>query len=109
MSKEEIEKSKDRIKILLKDDCNCPECIKNKKAYETLLQYIQELETENNKQNKIIDEMAKAYMKVTSEEYRVENICLKDDCRNEDCHGDYWIECIKQYFEKKVGNNNVEK
>ena len=51
MSDEEIEKSKDRIKILLKDDCNCPECIKNKKAYEALLQYIAQLEQENNKQN----------------------------------------------------------
>ena len=57
MSDEEIEKSKDRIKILLKDDCNCPECIKNKKAYEALLQYIAQLEQENNKQNKIIDEI----------------------------------------------------
>ena len=44
LSKEEIEKAKDRIKILLKDECDCPECIKNKKAYETLLQYIEELE-----------------------------------------------------------------
>ncbi len=101
LSKEEIEKAKERMKILLKDECNCPECIKNKKAYETLLQYIDHLEQEDNKQNKIIGEMAKAYMKVTSEEYRIENICLKDDCRNEDCHEDDWTECIIKHFEKK--------
>ena len=49
LSKEEIEKSKNRIKILLRDDCDCQECITNKEAYKTLLQYIQELEQEKQK------------------------------------------------------------
>ena len=47
MSKEEIKEAKDRLKILLKDECDCSECIKNKNAYKTLLQYSDQLEQEN--------------------------------------------------------------
>ena len=57
---------------------------------------------ERQKLNKIIDEMAKAYMKVTSEKYRIKHICEKGKCQNEECHEDDWTECIKQYFEKKA-------
>ena len=55
--REEIEKSKDRMKILLKDECDCTECTKNKRAYKTILQYIQELETEKQK---LIETLEKA-------------------------------------------------
>lgn len=35
-----LEEARKRIKILLTDDCNCTECIKNKEAYKTILNYI---------------------------------------------------------------------
>lgn len=38
-----------RIKILMQDDCTCEECIKNKEAYKTILEYIEQLETEKQK------------------------------------------------------------
>ena len=74
MSKEEIEKAKGWLSALdIKSEF---EAI----LKETLLQYIEQLEQENNKLNKIIDEMAKAWK--------------QDDYRS--------IEIIKRYFEKKV-------
>ncbi len=87
LSKEEIEKAKEKTKQWIynmrtgrrvniihkgdKDFCN---------DLETLLQYINQLEQENNKQNKIIDEILKAWK--------------QDDNRS--------IKELKQYFEKKV-------
>ena len=38
----ELEEAIKRIEILEKDECNCPECIKNKEAYKTVLKYIKE-------------------------------------------------------------------
>lgn len=37
----ELEEAIKRIRILLQDRCECKECIKNKKAYEVLLNYIE--------------------------------------------------------------------
>lgn len=34
----ELEEAKRRLEILLKDDCDCPECVKNKEAYKTVLE-----------------------------------------------------------------------
>ncbi len=92
MSKEEIEKAKETCNSIV-NFCNnnkecqenefCPDCyieIEDVKAIETLLQYIDQLEKENNKQNKIIEEIAKTWK--------------QDDYRS--------IEELKQYFENKV-------
>ena len=77
ISKEEIEKAKETMKHWVeyekqnKDKINkADELIE---IQETLLQYINQLEQENSKLNKMIDEMAKAYMKDTSEKYRIKN------------------------------------
>ena len=69
---------------------------------ETLLQYIDQLEQENNKQNKIIDEMIKYIADVDTDifcdtdkyERDIEDNVIGCD---EDCE-----ECVKYYFEKKV-------
>ena len=99
LSKEEIEKTKEFMKFY-KNDCLNRE-INNIENYETvndeefiyknietLLQYIDQLEQENIKLNKMIDEMAK-YIK---EPYLI-NIC-KGRMQK--------ITAIKQYFEKEV-------
>ena len=93
LSKEEIEKSKKRLEILLKDDCNCPECMKDKEAYKKLLQYIEQLEQENKKQNKMIDEMVDM---ISSFDLTINRVAFGGQARfgsNEE---------VKQYFEKKV-------
>ncbi len=95
MSKEEIEKAKERLKNLEEDaalfSTGWKERLKDneKQAIETLLQYIDQLEQENNKQNKIIDEMAD---KIYEE-------------------GIIWDnkEQVKQYFEKKVDKDEGKK
>ena len=38
----ELEEAIKRIEILLSDSCNCPECIKNKEAYKTVLKCLKE-------------------------------------------------------------------
>lgn len=43
----ELEKAIRRLEILLKDDCQCSECLKNKEAYKTVLKF---LEDKNKKQ-----------------------------------------------------------
>lgn len=35
-----LEEARKRIEILLTDDCDCTECLKNKEAYKTILNYI---------------------------------------------------------------------
>lgn len=54
IDKEKIEETKLRLKILLKDSCDCPECRRNKNAYKILLQYIEELEQENKQYREFI-------------------------------------------------------
>ncbi len=92
MSKEDIE---ERIKYAKSDFTD---------GIEILLEIIDQLEQENNKLNKIIDEMAKQLDELQyiagpdkdcfiPREYSDINDCV----RKTSC-----IECIKQYFEKKV-------
>lgn len=56
LSKEEIEKAKKRIKILMQDDCDCEECIKYKEAYKTILEYTKQLE---KREQKLIEKLEK--------------------------------------------------
>ena len=49
-----IEEAKRRIKILLTDDCNCSECLKDKEAYKTVLA---ELEKKDKIINSAINEI----------------------------------------------------
>ena len=100
MSKEEIEKAKERLKNLEEDaalfSTGWKERLKDneKQAIETLLQYIDQLEQENNKQNKIKREMENYIADV---DY-TGNICALNKCdENIDC-----CFCVKQYFEEKV-------
>lgn len=53
----DIEEARKRIKYLIEDSCTCPECTKNKEAYETVLNYISELETRCKMQEYRIVEM----------------------------------------------------
>ena len=87
ISKEEIEKAKEKTKkwiYNMRTGCRVNIIHKGDKDFcndlETLLQCIDQLEQENNKQNKMIDEIIKSWK--------------QDDHRS--------IEEIKQYFEKKV-------
>ena len=52
-------KAKERLEILLKDDCKCPECMKNKEAYKTVLEELQ-----NSIPKKKIEDKIKAYKKL---------------------------------------------
>ena len=105
LSKEEIEKAKQDIKksyVMSTKHCLDNDNKKLKQAIETLLQYIQDLEQENNKQNKMIDEMIRYIAKVDTDIFCDEDKYERDIEDNvigcdEDCE-----ECVKQYFEKKV-------
>ena len=102
-SKEEINRVNE---ILSCDNCPtsyaCEGCDITQNDKLLIKKYIANLQQENKKQNKIIDEMAKAYMKVTSEKYRIKNICEKGKCQNEECHEDDWTKCIKNILKRKV-------
>ncbi len=107
LSKEEIKKAKKKLELMeykytLTDN--------DDKAIETLLQYIDQLEQENNKLNKINDEMVgsfyKLYQKIPGTMHKFfENgkPCEygydkeTNECKEINCKP-----CIKQYFEKKV-------
>ncbi len=55
------------------------------------------------KQEKIIDKMAEDIEEHMSEEvYNFLYICDKCKSNNEECHGDYCTETIKEYFKKDV-------
>ncbi len=116
MNKEEIEKAKDVLnnyKFLfsknIKENTDTYICNYYTKIFkdniEILLQYINLLEQENIKQNKIIDEMSKEMNRAYFDE---NNFCLwfekyitkeKSSCLSDR------IKIIKQYFEKKVEEN----
>ena len=103
--KEEIEKAKEKCNSIIEFCKNNKECQENKicsdcyieiediSAIRTLLQYIEQLEQENNKQNKMINEMANCLVGFTfSNKEELEAIfCNKEE--------------VKQYFEKKVEEN----
>ncbi len=104
LNKEEIEKA-NRICKRRINELKLNYAITNEdlKAIEILLQYQNQLEKENNKQNKMIDEMASYISNLDVDE----DICKKvkiSHCADEtSVPASYCIECIKQYFEKKVG------
>ena len=95
MSKEEIEKAKSWLSAL---DINSEfEAI----SKEILLQYIEKLEQENKKLDKMIDEMAKSFTE--TETCPNEKFEADLDCENRCSIDDELIkECWKQYFEEKV-------
>lgn len=74
----DIEQAEKRIKILLADKCNCSECLKNKEAYETVLNVLKEKDKE-------IDLMAEKIFQ--------EGIVWDDK------------EEVKQYFKRKATND----
>ena len=109
MNKEEIEKAKEfmnNIKQTIQENNMLfgEENITIKAGKETaqnieiLLQYIDQLEQENKKLNKMIDEMTKVII--------ASSICdyfIKDNCKHYAGENKKLCdECIKQYFEKKV-------
>ena len=104
MSEEEIEKAKSRLNKKINDekvlgmlahiDKIVDENILDNIAIEKNLQYTEQLEKENSKLNKMIDEMAK-YM---SENIKCNFITSTNEkCANTDCK-----DCFKQYFSEKV-------
>ena len=105
LSKEEIEKAKEEIKeiINLFYEYPNPQSVllqDNELQYlETLLQYINQLEYENNKQNKIINETINYIASLDIEEDICEKIG-KTDCDKMafgECES-----CLRKFFEKKV-------
>ncbi len=72
-------------------------------AIDTLLQYNNQLEQENNKQNKIIEEMALAIASYDIDEEICKNqvmpLCDKSSL---EVTVDVCAKCLKQYFEEKV-------
>ena len=113
LSKEKIEKAKDIVKNIICDEvigtycveiqkqniqcsnnCKNSDCIYTQ-AMETLLQYIEQLKQENNKQNKIIDLMAGSINNYDSQL----DICYFKDKEHVKQH---YEEYLEQYFEKKV-------
>ena len=86
--KEEIEKAKEDLMFFNEGDYITREM---DKSADVLEEYIKQLEKENNKQNKIIDEMAEQLAGMTV--WDIE----KDEPR---FLGD--TEEVRQYFEKKV-------
>ena len=113
LSKEEIEKAKEYMKFY-KNHCLNRELVSIKnyktvndeyfiyKNIETLLQYIEQLEQGNNKQNKIIDEMLTVFVD-NEEEFKCSECCY--ECERD---RDTLYQCNKQYFEEKAGDKNVE-
>ncbi len=63
-----------------------------------ILNLIQKQDTEINKLNNVIDRMAEVL-----NNQDIEYLDLCDNCKNnnEDCHGDYCKERIKEYFMKE--------
>lgn len=106
LSEEEIEKAKERlVKQAVTNNVDCedyPNCICMKKDLIIVLNYIEQLEQENNKLNKMIDEMAKELNKA----YFYEKdfyIWFEENIINEKtgCLSNR-TECIKRYFKEKV-------
>ena len=103
-SKEEIEKAKETSNSYIRaiDTFGTIDykCINNLYTpIKTLLQYIEQLEQENSKQNKIIDETVKYIATLDIDE----DICSK--IQNKHCDKMSFGECencIKKYFKEKV-------
>ena len=105
-SKEEIEKAKEMLNNLKDYKVLVGGCFvkilteEENDAIETLLQYINQLEQENNKLNNINDEMAEELAIVSDcpNEDKGANLDCENRCTNDDS---IYAECWKQYFEKK--------
>ena len=101
LSKEEIEKAKETMSHWVDYEKQNKEKINKADELigiqQTLLQYIDQLEQENNKQNKIIEEIA---MWIYDKDYNNQEILLLQE-RYEDYYSNNLTK-IKQYFEKKV-------
>ncbi len=96
ISKEEIEKAKEDLMFFNEGDYITREM---DKSADVLEEYIDQLEQENNKLNKMNDEMA---MEIASSD-NYETFC-KEVYPDNSCEGNgipCW-DCVKQYFEKKV-------
>ena len=105
LSKEEIEKIKDGLRKQLFNVMQANECgLSNndfKEDIEVLkgaIQYIDDLEQENNKQNKMIDEMIDM---ISSLDFTINMVAFGGQAR----FGSK--EEIKQCFEKKVDKNKI--
>lgn len=96
LSKEEIERAKGWLSAL---DVNSEfEAI----SKEIILSYIEELEKENSKQNKMIDEMVDCIYNYDICDYEITDYTYRKceyiaDDEEKPCK-----ECIKEYFEKKA-------
>ena len=112
LSKEEIEKAKkEGYEIIGNFKSATTEFTKDifpkkAEAIETLLQYIDQLEKENNKKNKIIDEMVDCIWNYDICDYEIADYTYRKceyiaDDEEKPCK-----ECIKQYFERKVEEDN---
>lgn len=95
LSKEEIEKAKKEVKPLSIGDFvtwfTTDGIIKKGIAIKTLLQYINQLEQENSKKDKIIDEMAEQLSGLTILDIKKDEYIVLGD-----------KEEVKKYFEKKI-------
>ena len=103
LSKEEIEKAKEDLLEIKEDsewdlqhkssrtDEEINLANKYSKSIETLLQYIDQLEQENNKQSKMIDEMVEQLVGWAIFDGELQKPIIL-----------YTEEQVKQYFEKKV-------
>ena len=88
----ELRDAKIRLEILLKDKCECPECMRNKKAYKTVLQAL-----ENSIPKKKIEE----YLAEETEKYKVYK---KEVDKNENLRGQLWHHMgAKNMCEKILG------
>ena len=96
LSKEKIEKAKERIQNSLNDVWFGILYSQEEKDEDEkiLLQYIDQLEQENNKLNKMIDEMVKQLTTLAVWDNQNERVVILETRQD-----------IKQYFEKKVEEN----
>ena len=93
-NKEEIEKAKEWLNYMKKEELFLP-------YTSNILQYIEQLEQENNKLNKINNEMAEylAIVRDCPNEDKGANLDCENRCSDNDS---IYAECWKLYFERKV-------
>lgn len=69
MRSKEVDEAIKRIDYLQQDLCSCEECQLNKKAYNTIFAYIEELEELPNKIRDMIKELEEERRKIESSPY----------------------------------------
>ncbi len=107
LNKEKADKAREVLKPLSIGDFttwfNSDGIVKMEASMQTLFEYIDQLEQEKNKVNNIIDEVTDT---IVSDEKILALTCkhiikkTDEECEKQNLLCD---ECIKQYFEKKVG------